>query len=365
MVRLLGLALLLPGLALAQEQAQTPPPAVTVVAVETADITPSVSFTGRIEAIDKVDLIARVDGFLEARPFTEGGMVEKGDLLFAIEKGPYEAALGEVDAAIASAQASLKLAQIEVDRQSTLVAKQAAAQAVLDKVTAEADQARAAVQSAEAQRAEAELNLGYTDVKAPFTGRIGRAAVSVGAYVGPSNGPLATIVSQDPMYVSFPVTERQLLNFRGRMASSGADESSLSVKVRLADGTLYDRVGKIDFVDVEVDTGTDTVTVRAVLDNPDSMLIDQQLVTAVVGTAEPETALVIPQAATLVDQGGRYVLVVGDDDKVEQRPITIGQPIDGKFVVTGGLEAGERVITEGVQRVRPGMVVDPGPASGS
>ena len=370
MVRILGLllllpGLLLPGLALAQEQPQTPPPAVTVVAVETTDITPSVSFTGRIEAIDKVELVARVDGFLEGRPFTEGGMVRKGDLLFAIEKGPYEARLGEVDAAIASAEASLKLAQIEVDRQTKLVAKQAAAQAVLDQATAEADQARAAVQRAEASRAEAVLDLGYTDIKAPFAGRIGRASVSVGAYVGKQNGSLATIVSQDPMYVTFPVTQRQLLNFRERMATSGDDESSLAVTVRLADGTLDDRPGRIDFVDVQIDPGTDTVIVRAVLDNPDGTLIDQQLVTAVVQTAETETALVIPQAATLADQGGRFVLVVGDDNKVEQRPITVGQPIDGKFVVTSGLEAGERVITEGVQRVRPGMVVDPGQASGS
>ena len=351
--------LLRPGLPLAQEQPKAPPPAVTVVAVETADITPSVSFTGRIEAVDKVDLIARVDGFLEARPFTEGALVQKGDLLFAIEKGPYEAQLGEVDAAIAAAEASLKLAQIEVDRQTTLVQKQAAAQAVLDKVTAEADQARAAVQNAKARRANAELNLGYTDITAPFTGRIGLASVSVGAYVGPDSGPLATIVSQDPMYVAFPVTQRQLLTFRE--GAAGGDTSTIAVKVRLADGTLYDEVGQIDFVDVEVDTGTDSVTVRAVLANPNSLLIDQQLVTAVVQTAAPQTALLVPQQAVLSDQGGRFVLLVDADNKVEQRPIVVGQTQGGSYVVTRGLEAGDRVITDGIQRVRPGMVVEPGP----
>ncbi len=345
--------------AAAQEQPAAPPPAVTVVAVESSDITPSVSFTGRIVAIDKVDLIARVDGFLEARPFTEGDMVEKGNLLFAIEKGPYEARLGEVDASIAAAQASLKLAQIEVDRQTTLVARQAAAQAVLDQVTAQADQARAALQSAEATRADAELNLGYTDIVAPFTGRIGLASVSVGAYVGPNSGSLATIVSQDPMYVTFPVTQRQLLNFRE--SAAGGDTSTIAVKVRLADGRLYDQVGTIDFVDVVVDTGTDSITVRAVIPNPDSLLIDQQLVTAVVQTAAPQTALLVPQQAVLSDQGGRFVLVVDADNKVEQRPIQVGQTQGASYVVANGLEEGDQVITDGIQRVRPGMVVDPGP----
>lgn len=342
--------------AAAQEQ---PAPAVTVVAVASSDITPSVSFTGRIVAIDKVDLIARVDGFLEARPFTEGDMVEKGDLLFAIEKGPYEARLGEVDASIAAAQASLKLAQIEVDRQTTLVARQAAAQAVLDQVTAQADQARAALQSAEATRADAELNLSYTDIVAPFTGRIGLASVSVGAYVGQNSGSLATIVSQDPMYVTFPVTQRQLLNFRE--GAAGGDTSTIAVKVRLADGRLYDQVGTIDFVDVVVDTGTDSITVRAVIPNPDSLLIDQQLVTAVVQTAAPQTALLVPQQAVLSDQGGRFVLVVDADNKVEQRPIQVGQTQGASYVVANGLEEGDLVITDGIQRVRPGMVVDPGP----
>lgn len=357
---LLLLLLLPPGRAPAQEKPEAPPPAVTVVAVETTDITPSVAFTGRIVAVDKVDLIARVDGFLEARPFTEGALVQKGDLLFAIEKGPYEAQLGEVDAAIASAEASLKLAQIEVDRQTTLVQKQAAAQAVLDKVTAEADQARAAVQSAKARRANAELNLGYTDITAPFTGRIGMSAVSVGAYVGPQSGPLATIVSQDPIYVTFPVTQRQLLDFRE--GAAGGDPSAVQVEIRLANGKLYDHVGKVDFVNVEVDTGTDTITVRAVLDNPDALLIDQQLVTAIVETAAPQSALLVPQQAVLADQGGRYVLVVGDGDKVEQRPIEVGQTQDSSYVVTKGLSAGDKVVTEGIQRVRPGMIVNPGTA---
>ncbi len=357
LVGLIGIA----GMASAQD-ASPPPPAVTVVAVESADITPSVTFTGRIEAMEKVELIARVDGFLEARPFREGGLVEQGDLLFAIEKAPYEARLGEVQAEIAAAEAEVTLAELEVGRQETLVQRQAAAQAVLDQATAEAGKAEAALQRAKSSSAEAELNLSYTDIRAPFAGRIGRSAPSVGDYVRPDGGTLAVLVSQDPIYVTFPVTERQIIAFRRRAAESGDDETSLAVKVQLADGSLYEEVGKIDFVDVEVDPGTDTVTVRAVLPNPDGFLIDQQLVQALVEAADPVSALLVPQAATLADQGGRYVLLVDDDNKVEQRPIEVGESIDGKFVVTKGLEAGDRVITEGIQRVRPGMVVDPGPA---
>lgn len=368
LVCLLVLLVLHAGSASAQDEApaqQAPPPAVTVVSVEATDVTPTMAFTGRIEAVDKVALIARVDGFLEAQPFIEGSIVQAGDLLFAIEKGPYEARLGEVDADIAAAQAELTLAQLEVDRQTTLVARQAAAQAVLDQATAFAGKAEAELLRAQASRARAELDLSYTDIKAPFTGRIGRSVVSVGDFLSPATGTLATLVSQDPMYVTFPITQRELLDVRRQAADAGFDESAVSVRARLADGTVYDEVGTLNFVDVQVNPGTDTVAVRAQLPNPNGTLIDQQLVTAMVEIARPEQALLVPQQATLVDQGGRFVLVVGDNDTVEQRPITVGRTVDGNFIVRDGLVQGERVIIEGIQRVRPGMVVDPALAAGS
>ena len=249
-----------------------------MVKVEPRDITPSTSFTGRIEAMDKVDLRARVEGFLEQRLFTEGQDVKAGDLLFVIEKAPYQAEIENVDASIARAQATLDQAEIEQRRQAELVKKQATAQARLDETTARSGEAKADLRRQQAALTTAELNLGYTDIKAPIAGRIGRSNFSVGNFVGPQSGTLATIVSQDPMYVTFPVTQRQLLAVRKEGAAGGNDPKSMAVKVQLADGSLYGEVGRLNFVDVQVNQGTDTVQVRATLPNPDGVLVDGQLV---------------------------------------------------------------------------------------
>ena len=345
---------LLPGAAFAQQAA----PAVTVVKVEPRDITPSTSFTGRIEAMDKVDLRARVDGFLEQRLFTEGQDVKAGDLLFVIEKAPYQAEIENVDASIARAQATLDLAAIEQRRQAELVKKQATAQARLDEATGRSGEAKADLRRQQAALTTAELNLGYTDIKAPIAGRIGRSNFSVGNFVGPQSGTLATIVSQDPMYVTFPVTQRQLLAVRKEGEAGGNDPKSMAVKVQLADGSLYGEVGRLNFVDVQVNQGTDTVPVRATLPNPDGVLVDGQLVTVVVETAKPQASLVIPQQAVQIDQAGRFVLKVDAENKVQVQRITVGVEREGYYVVTNGLTEGERVITEGLQKVRPGMVVD-------
>ncbi len=333
-------------------------PAVTVVKVEEREITPAVTFTGRIEAKDKVDLRARVEGFLEKRLFEEGQDVKAGDLLFVIEKAPYQAEIENVDAAIARAQATLDLAELDQRRQAELVKKQATAQARLDEVTAKAGEARGDLRRAQANLTTAELNLSYTDIRAPIAGRIGRANYSVGNFVGPSSGTLATIVSQDPMYVTFPVTQRQLLEVRKSNAEAGADPTAVAVKVRLADGEVYDQVGRLNFVDVQVNPNTDTVQVRATLPNPGGLLVDGQLVTVIVETAKPQMALMIPQQAVQIDQAGRYVLKVDADRKVQVQRIAIGGQRDGAYVVTDGLKAGEVVITEGLQKVRPGMTVD-------
>ncbi|MCU0766960.1 MAG: efflux RND transporter periplasmic adaptor subunit [Gammaproteobacteria bacterium] len=335
------------------------PPAVTVAQVARQDVTPRSTFTGRIEAIDKVELRARVQGFLEQRLFEEGGDVKGGQLLFVIEKPRYEAAVEDANGAVLRAEGALKLANIEVDRFGELLGKKAVAQNDYDQRVAKQTEAQGVLQQAKAALEKAELELSYTDVKAPFAGSIGRANYSVGSYLGQTSGALATIVSQDPTYVVFPVSVRLLLDLRRKQVDMGEDPRAVKVKLRLSDGLMYGHVGRIDFVDVQVDPGTDTVIVRAELPNPDRILKDEALVTAVIETAKPEQALVVPQQAIQIDQGGTYVLVVGADDKVQVRRFKSGPSIDGVVPVKEGLAEGERVITEGVQKVRPGIVVAP------
>ena len=211
------------GRAEQRAKAAPPPPAVTVVAVAADDIRPSVSFTGRVQARDKVDLRARVEGFLEKRLFDEGQDVKEGDLLFVIEQAPYKASIAEIEADIQKAQAALRLADLEVERASQLVAREVGTQKRLDETTAKQGDVRGELARQKASLEKAQLQLSYTEIRAPLAGRIGRAVVSVGNFVGPSSGPLATIVRQDPMYVSFPVTQREMLQFRNDRQSDDAE----------------------------------------------------------------------------------------------------------------------------------------------
>jgi len=339
------------------------PPAVTVAKVTRVDVTPSSTFTGRIEAADKVELRARVEGFIEKRLFEEGADVKEGDLLFVVEKAPYEAQIEQIEATIARAEATLRVAELEAERQTTLVKKSVAAQAVLDDALAKQGEAKADLQRQQAALKQAELDLGYTDIQTPISGRVGRAIFSVGDFVGPSSGTLTTVVSQDPIYVTFPVSQRELLDVRRQAEGHGTDPRAMRVRVRLADGSLYDEVGQLNFVDVTVDPTTDTIAIRAQLPNPKRLLVDGQLVTAIVEAAKPESALVIPGSALQIDQTGRFVLAVDAEDKVEVRRIEIGPGYDGNLIVTKGLNEGERVITIGTQKVRPQQVVEPTEAS--
>lgn len=341
----------------AQDQ-KAPPPAVTVAKVTTKDVRPAVTFTGRVAAIEKVDLLARVEGFLEQRQFTEGQEVKKGDLLFVIEKATYEANVEEAKGNIQSAQAQLDLADIEVKRDTSLVAKSAASQATLDEAQAKLAELQGSLVRLKAALTKAELQLSYTQVVAPIAGRIGRAQFTTGNYVGPSSGVLATIVSQDPIYVNFAVTQREILAIRER-ANGGQKVPDAVVYLELANGKRYPEPGKLNFVDVSVDSGTDTILVRASFPNRDRLLVDGQLVTVLVEGGEPTNTLVIPQASVQADQSGPYVLVVDKDNKIEVRPVELGAMTGTELAVTKGLTVDERIVTEGIQKVRPGQVVDP------
>lgn len=353
------------GMAQTTQAIPAPPPAVTVVRVTRKAVTPSLTFTGRVEAVDKVDLRARVSGYLEQRLFQEGAEVKAGDLLFTIEKAPYQTTISEIEATIVRVQSTLKLAEIEVERQGTLVQRQATAQSRLDEAQAKLGEARGDLLRQQAALERARLDLSYTEIKAPIAGRVGRAAYSVGDFVGPESGALASIVAQDPVYATFPVTQRQLLDLRQRARDKGGDPRNVTIRLRLADGSIYPQTGRLDFVDVQVDSGTDSVQVRAQLPNPDRILIDGQLVTVVAEIGESEQALLIPQQALQADQGGTYVLIVDNERKAQVRRVQLGPRQGSEVVVMQGLAENDRVITEGVQKVRPQQPVDAAEAAGS
>jgi membrane fusion protein, multidrug efflux system len=347
-----------------QQQAatQAPPPAVGVIAVAKKEITAGYDFTGRVEAVDKVELRARITGFLEQRLFTEGQDVKKGDLLFVIEKGPYQAEVDQRKAAIARAEAELKNASLQLERGRELLRNNNIPRATVDERAAAEAMAQANVLQAKAALQEAEINLGYTEIRSPVAGRIGRAAYSVGNFVGPDSGTLALIVSQDPIYVTFPISQRQLLDARSHQLSGEAAAKGLIVRARLPDGSLYSHPGRMSFLGVQVDRGTDTVAVRADFPNPDRTLVDGQFVGVTVQRERPTLAITVPQAAIQIDQAGPYVLIVDAEKKVAMRRVGLGAGgRDGEAVVEKGLAEGETVLVEGIQRVRPGQVVNPSP----
>jgi membrane fusion protein (multidrug efflux system) len=344
--------------------AAPPPPAVSVVELMPQDVTPSAQFVGRVIAIDTVDLRARVAGFLERGSsslpralFREGAEVKKGDLLYLIEQPPFEAEVAVAKAQVAQAEANLAEANATLERVQEAVKSGAVSRQELDQATAAAQEGQAQVLAAKAQLQIAEINLGYTEVYAPIDGRIGRTAFTFGNLVGPDSGVLATIVSQDPIYVTFPVSTRIILDARKRAAETG-QPAEFVVRAQLPDGTMYDRPGKVNFLDIRADQTTDTITVRAEFPNPEQLLVDGQFVNVTVEREKPKLRLAIPQSALQVDQAGSYVLVVNGQDQVEQRRIQTGQAFEGNLVVQSGLEAGDRVIVEGIQKVRPGEKVE-------
>ena len=344
----------------AQAQQAGAPPAVLVQSAALVPLSAQSEFIGRVAAVDKVELRARVNGFLGPRKFTDGDMVKQGQVLFAVEREPYQAALDRAAAQRDAANAVLANADLALKRAAELLRTNTGTQATYDQRLSEQLQAKAALEDAKAQLREAELQLSYTEITSPISGRIGRSAVSPGNLVGLDSGVLATVVTETPMRVLFPVTQRELLD--ARKDGGGTDTSSLIVRLRLADGSLYKEPGKIDFIDVTVDPRTDGQLVRAVFDNKDRLLTDGQTMRVVIEAAKAPTVLAITQSAIAIDQSGSFVFVVGDGNKVETRRIKTGVTRDGLTAIDEGLKQGDKVIVQGQQRVRPGMVVTPQPA---
>jgi membrane fusion protein (multidrug efflux system) len=355
------------------QPAPSGPPAVGVVEAIKRPITETSEFLGRVEAVNRVNVVARVTAFLEKRLFNEGAEIKTGDELYRLERGPFEADLASKKAQVAQLQATLENARLTTERARILLSGPAGQQSTYDAAIATQRSLEAQVQAAQAQVQSSQINLDYTDIRSPIDGKIGRTAVTEGNVVSPGSGVLTTIVGQDPMYVLFPVSVRAGLELRERYATHGG-LNAVVIKLRLPDGRLYGETGKLDFVDNTIVQSTDTFTLRGVVPNPTlhdpsttggpvRELTDNEFVTVLLEGVQPVEVLAIPRSAVLSDQQGDYVFTVGADNKAEQRRIQLGQSTPTIAAVISGLSPGDKVIVEGLQRVRPGQPVAPGPAS--
>lgn len=344
---------------LAQE---APSPKVSVAAAYTDELVENVQFIGKGEAIDKVDLVARVSGFVEEILVKDGDFVKKGDPLFRIEADTYNATLAAKQADKAAAEANLHLTEVELKRKSELYEREVGTAADRDVAFANNQVALAQIEIAEAAIQRAQLDVEYTLVKAPFDGRIGRVKASVGELVGPTTQPLTNVVRIAPIYVEFALTEKQLISvmeaYEASVGEVANNPKSPGVYVILPNGTELPEEGRVVFADNRVDPTTGTITLRAQFDNERGMIVDGSFLTVRIEANEPSKKLMIPQAALQRDQRGDFVLVVGQQHTVEQRYVTLGRQVEAAVVVEDGLREGEAVIVEGLQRVRPGVTVD-------
>ena len=349
------------------------PPAVGVIKVERRPMTDTYEFNGRIQAINSVTIVARVTAFLEKQLFTEGTDVKKGDLLYVLERPPFQASVDVQKAAVAQAKAQLENGNIELWRKRDLLEKNAGTQQAVD--TAEATQRTQAAQlrSAEAQLAIAQINLNYTEIRSPIDGRIGRTSVTIGNVVSPASGTLTTVVSQDPMYVVFPIPTRRAIELREAYSRQGGFDA-VKIRLRLPDGRIYGETGKLDFINNAIAQDTDTFLVRAVIANPIlgaetaggvklRELVADEFVTVLLESVQPKPVIAVPRAAILADQEGSYVYVVDDQNIARQRRVRLGQLTPETAGILEGLKEGEQVVVEGIQRARPNSPVAPAPAS--
>jgi membrane fusion protein (multidrug efflux system) len=339
--------------AIAEQQPSTAVP-VGVAKAERRPIAKAGDFVGRVEAISRVVIRARIIGYLEEVLFKEGELIKEGAPLYRIERGLFEAQVRQAEGALERSQAAKTLSDLQLARAEDLVEKQAGTVVARDQARASDQQAEGAVISDEANLSTARINLAYTDIVSPITGKVGRTNITKGNVVDPGNGPLTVIVSQDPMYVTFPVSQREFL--RAQAAGRKVDISNIKARLRFSDGTMYQQEGGINFVDVQVDRATDTILARATFPNPNGALVDGQFVRIELESGKSEEKVVVPQAALIADQEGVYVFAVEDNKAVVKR-VKPGGEIDTGAVIDQGLTGGELVIVDGLLLVRPGAAV--------
>jgi RND family efflux transporter MFP subunit len=340
-----------------------PPPKVEVAVPLQRPITRYLEATGNTAPIKNVDLVARVQGFLQSIEYKDGTFVKEGTTLFTIEPETYKLKLEQAQAAEAGTQASVKQADADFKRQTDLVQRQAVSQATLDTSTAARDNAQASLQQAQVNTKIAAVNYGYTKVVAPFDGIVSAHLVSVGELVGAASPTqLATIVALDPIYVNFNVSEQDVLRIRAEAARRGmsaSDLRQLPFEVGLQTETGYPHNGKLDYASPTLNQSTGTLAVRGVLPNPDRVLLPGYFVRVRVPFDEQKDALLVPDVALGSDQAGRYLLVVNAENVVEQRKVQVAQSEGSLRVIEAGLKPDDRVVTAGLLRAIPGQKVDP------
>jgi multidrug efflux system membrane fusion protein len=353
----------------AETQAATaqPPRAmpVPVATVEETEVTLWDEFSGRLEAVERVDIRSRVAGAVQSVHFAEGALVKAGALLVTIDPAPYAAEVARAEAQSVAAQARLSYAKSERERAQLLWAQSAIARRELDERVNAEQEAAANLSAAQAALRSARLNLGYTEVRAPVSGRVGRLEITVGNLVaaGPGAPVLTTLVSVSPIYASFDADERVVA--RALKALPRAQLHRIPVEMQTVTNGGTQLSGRLQLVDNQVNASSGTVRVRAVFDNRDGSLMPGQFVKLRMGRAQAEGALLISERAVGTDQDKRFVLVVGADDKAAYREVTLGGSVNGRRIVTSGLEPGERIVVNGLQRVRPGTLIAPQPAPAS
>ena len=350
----------------AEATAAAAPPAtpVSVATVVQSDVATWDEFSGRLEAVERVDIRSRVAGTVQSVHFREGALVAKGDLLITIDPAPYAAELDGADAQLVAAQARVSYSRSEFERAKRLLDEHAIAQREYDERANAQREADANLRAAQAALQSARLNLGYTQVRAPVAGRVGKLEITVGNLIaaGPGAPVLTTLVSVSPIYASFDADEQIVTRaLRDLPSGSSARQHLESIPVQMGTAATPDTpfVGHLQLVDNQVDAKSGTVRVRAVFDNKDGSLIAGQYVKLRMGRAKAEPAILVSERAIGTDQDKRFVFVVGTDDKAIWRQVTLGGTVNGQRVVSAGLESGERIVVNGLQRVRPGMKIDP------
>lgn len=352
------------GAVAAPATATAPAPAVpvTVAVVNPRKVTTWQEFSGRLEAVDRVEIRPRVAGVIQSVHFREGGLVKAGDLLVSIDPEPYKAEVAQAEGQVASAEAKLEFANAELERGKSLAASKTISQSDLSQRQSARSEALANLQSAKAALKTAQLNLDYTQIRAPIAGRVGKLEITVGNLVaaGSASAPLVTLVSSDPIYASFDASEQLVAKILADLPVENGLPAieQVPVEIRtLASETAA--MGKLQLIDNEVNAASGTIRVRAVFNNPGSKMIPGQFVRVRLGEPTPQEHLLVSEKVVGTDQDKKFVFVVDNENKVGYRQVQLGSAVDGLRIVEDGLNAGDRIVVNGLQRIRPGVVVAP------